>query len=110
MICAFEGWNDVGNAATKVIKHLDERWDGEPIAAMNPDDYYDFMVYRPHIKSQDGTRYVEWPTTRFSVCTLSDASFDIVLVHGLEPNMRWRDFCDEILEIADMLEVELIIQ
>ena len=30
---------------------------------------------------------------------------DIVLLRGIEPNMRWRAFCDEIVEIAAQLGV-----
>jgi predicted ATP-grasp superfamily ATP-dependent carboligase len=32
-----------------------------------------------------------------------------VLVRGLEPNMRWRGFCEELLEVAGQLRVELVV-
>ena len=47
VIAAFEGWNDAGEAATAAIDHLTEAWDAEPIAALDPEDYYDFQVNRP---------------------------------------------------------------
>ena len=28
----------------------------------------------------------------------------MILVHGIEPNFRWRAFCDELLELALELE------
>jgi predicted ATP-grasp superfamily ATP-dependent carboligase len=36
-------------------------------------------------------------------------SRDIVLVHGIEPNMRWRAFSEEIVQGLESLGVELII-
>jgi predicted ATP-grasp superfamily ATP-dependent carboligase len=55
------------------------------------------------------TRRLEWPTTRFSVARLAGAERDAVLVRGLEPNMRWRGFCDEIIAIARELGVEYVV-
>ena len=69
-----------------------------PITELDPDDYYDFQVNRPNVSLIDGvSRRISWPTTRFSYCRPPGADFDLVLVHGIEPNMRWRAFCAELL-------------
>jgi hypothetical protein len=46
MIAAFEGWNDAGEAASTALEHLELMWDAEPLAAIDPEDYYDFQVTR----------------------------------------------------------------
>jgi predicted ATP-grasp superfamily ATP-dependent carboligase len=51
------------------------------------------------------SRRISWPTTRLSVCRPTGADFDVVLVRGIEPNMRWRGFCEELLEIMRELGV-----
>jgi proteasome assembly chaperone (PAC2) family protein len=110
LLAAFEGWNDAGDAATSVIEHLEEEWTATAVAAMDPDEYYDFQVNRPLVQLVDGvTRKVTWPTTRVSVCSPPGADRDVVLVRGLEPNMRWRGFCAELVAIARQLEVEMIV-
>lgn len=110
LVGAFEGWNDAGDAATAAVEHLELIWDARPLAAIDPDDYYDFQVNRPTISRVDGvTRRLEWPTSRLSVCRPAGSSRDLVLLRGLEPNMRWRGFCEEILDIARELGVELIV-
>ena len=110
LIAAFEGWNDAGDAATAAVEHLELAWRAEPIAAIDPDDYYDFQVNRPMVTLIDGeTRRIQWPTTRFSLCRLDELQRDVVLVRGLEPNMRWRGFCDEIVGIAMELGVETFV-
>ncbi len=104
VIAAFEGWNDAGEAASGVIRHLEESWRATPLAALDPDDYYDFQVTRPTVELVDGqTRRINWPTTRLSLARLPGIERDVVLIHGIEPNMRWRSFCQDLVGI--MLEL-----
>lgn len=110
MVAAFEGWNDAGDAASTAVEHLQLTWDATPLLDVDPDDYYDFQVTRPTVRMVDGvTRRVEWPTTRLSVCRPPGSSRDIVLVHGIEPNMRWRKFCGELLEQVDRLGITTVV-
>ena len=110
LLAAFEGWNDAGDAATSAVEHLEEEWSGRPICALDPDDYYDFQVNRPTVSLVDGVaRRVEWPTTRFSVCRPPGADNDVVLMRGVEPNMRWRGFTEEILDVIRELGVETVV-
>jgi proteasome assembly chaperone (PAC2) family protein len=110
LIAAFEGWNDAGDAASGAVEHLEQVWDGSEVAALDPDDFYDFQVNRPTVSLVDGvTRRITWPTTRVSVCWLADAERDVVLLRGLEPNMRWRGFCEQLLAIASQLGTELVV-
>ncbi|MDQ1733731.1 MAG: hypothetical protein QOK10_3890 [Pseudonocardiales bacterium] len=110
LVAAFEGWNDAGDAATGAIEHLELTWEATPLAALDPDDYYDFQVNRPTVSLVDGvSRRISWPTTRLSVCRPAGAEFDLVLVRGIEPNMRWRNFCDELLEIVRELGVQTVV-
>ena len=110
MICAFEGWNDAGDAASGAVAHLDEVWQAEYLAELDPEDYYDFQVNRPMIAfGASGARELEWPTTRVSVARLPLQQRDVVLVAGIEPSMRWKSFCQELLAFADELGVEMIV-
>ncbi|NDZ96413.1 PAC2 family protein [Streptomyces sp. SID6673] len=107
LLAAFEGWNDAGDAASSAIEHLALTWDAVPLVDIDSEDYYDFQVNRPTVKQIDGvTRRIDWPTTSISYCTPQGADRDIVLVRGIEPNMRWRAFCAEIVDLARQLEVE----
>jgi hypothetical protein len=111
-IAAFEGWNDAAEAASGVVNHLGIAWESTPIAAIDPDDFYDFQVNRPVIEVVAGkTERLVWPTTRLSLARVADTglSRDIVLVHGVEPNMRWRGFTDELITGLAELGVEMMI-
>jgi PAC2 family len=124
-IAGFEGWNDAGEAASGVINHLGIAWQATPIGAIDPEDFYDFQVNRPVIEIEDGrTKRLVWPTTRISLARAhprdpkepdgdsvppTGLSRDVVLVHGIEPNMRWRAFSEELVAALESLGVELVI-
>jgi proteasome assembly chaperone (PAC2) family protein len=110
LIAAFEGWNDAGEAASTALEHLELSWDATPLAAIDPEEYYDFQVTRPHVRHTDGvTRRIEWQTTRLSVATLPGTERHVVLVNGIEPNLRWRTFCRELLGYVERLGVTKVI-
>ncbi|SDQ12718.1 PAC2 family protein [Actinopolyspora saharensis] len=110
VICAFEGWNDGGDAASTALEHLQLVWDATSWAEIDPDPYYDFQVSRPTVKLVDGvTREVTWPTTRMSVCRPPGLGKDVVLIHGVEPNMRWRSFCTELLDHVEQAGADTVI-
>jgi proteasome assembly chaperone (PAC2) family protein len=110
VVAAFEGWNDAADAATAAVEHLEREWRATPLGEVDPDDYYDFQVSRPMVTLEDGmTRRIVWPTTRFSLASPPGASRDVVLVRGLEPNMRWRGFCAEIVGACAELDIELVV-
>jgi hypothetical protein len=109
-IAAFEGWNDAADASTAAVEHLEQVWDANPIVDLDPEEFYDFQVNRPTVTMADGeTRQIEWPTTRFAVATPPDTDRDVVLIRGIEPSMRWRTFCEQVLEICHSLEVSRVV-
>jgi proteasome assembly chaperone (PAC2) family protein len=109
-VAAFEGWNDAGDAASNAVDHLREVWGATPVAEIDPDPYYDFQVNRPTVSvDADGTRHLVWPTTRLYQCRPAGATRDIVLLRGVEPNMRWRAFCEELVDALNILDVRTVV-
>ncbi len=109
-IAAFEGWNDAADASTAAVDHLDQVWEARQVAAIDPEEYYDFQVSRPTVTLSDGeTRHIEWPSTRFAVANPPGAERDVVLIRGIEPSMRWRSFCNELLVVCHSLEVSRLV-
>lgn len=100
MICAFEGWNDAGEAASRAIEHLGMLWDAETVAAIDPEDYYDFQVTRPRVINQGQGRGIHWNTTRILLASPDSLGRDVLLVTGIEPSFRWRAFTTELLDLA----------
>ncbi|MGH3414400.1 MAG: PAC2 family protein [Marmoricola sp.] len=110
LVCAFEGWNDAAGAATGVVDHLLEVWDARLVGALDPEDFYDFQVNRPAVTTdEEGMRRITWPSTQIYLARPPDAHRDVVLLRGIEPSMRWRQFCAELLAAADEMGVRLVV-
>jgi len=110
MVTAFEGWNDAAESASGVVEHLLDAWEPHQIAEIDPEDYYDYQVNRPLVGVTDeGVRTITWPTTRIYAVRPSGSRRDLVIVRGLEPNMRWRQFCAELVDAADAFGVQLVV-
>jgi proteasome assembly chaperone (PAC2) family protein len=110
LIAAFEGWNDAADAASSVVDHLIKVWDATVVAAIDPEDFYDFQMNRPVVGTNDaGMRRITWPSTQLSVARPPGSDRDVVLLRGIEPNMRWRQFCAELLAGAEELGTEMVV-
>ena len=117
MVIAFSGWNDAGEAATGAASHLLASWTEpdtdvvpELIADVDPEDFYDFQVNRPMVEVDDSSiRSLTWPGTQIFGLRTPDLEHDFVIVRGVEPSMKWKSFSGEILDLADDLEVDLVI-
>ncbi|GFG84748.1 PAC2 family protein [Mycolicibacter algericus] len=110
VVAAFEGWNDAGDAASDAVQHLHDIWDARLIVDIDDEAYYDYQVNRPVIRQLDGvTRELVWPSMRVSHCRPPGSDRDIVLMHGVEPNMRWRMFCAQLLAVIEQLDVDTVV-
>jgi len=100
VIAAFEGWNDAGNAASAAVDHLIQVLRAKEHATLDPEDYHDFQVNRPLASRDDhGERVITWPGTVIYTATWrGEQPRKIILVRGIEPSMRWRQFSTEVLD------------
>lgn len=108
VICAFEGWNDGGEAASTSLRFLKDQWGARRFAGLDPEDFYDFQVQRPTVRLVDGiTRRLDWPSN--DLFHAQPAGRDVVLFLGVEPNTRWRAYCDAILQVTSELGAEALV-
>ena len=109
-IVAFEGWNDAGDASTLALDYLARAWGAERIATIDAEDFYDFTVTRPHVSmGADGARRIEWPDIELLAATLPDSNHDLVLLRGVEPQLRWKSFCATVVAAAKEAGAEMAV-
>jgi hypothetical protein len=117
MIVAFTGWNDAAEGASGAVEHLLSAWrekddDVVPqlIADVDAEEFYDFQVNRPQVSIDDSSiRSITWPGTKVFGLVVPLMKRDIVIVTGVEPSMRWKAFTSDLLDLADDLEVSLVV-
>jgi predicted ATP-grasp superfamily ATP-dependent carboligase len=108
LIAAFTGWNDAGDAASGAVRHLIEAWRAEPVATLDPEEFYDFGTTRPLVHLAEGvTREIVWPPN--DLWAASTPGADVLLLLGTEPQLKWRTFCRQITAIAAQQEATLVL-
>jgi proteasome assembly chaperone (PAC2) family protein len=110
IVCAFSGWNDAGDAASAALTFIGESLKAERFARIDPEDFYDFQSTRPQIGfTEDRRREITWPGIEIFAARVPRAPRDLILVQGPEPSMRWKSFCQHIIDLAEALGTQLIV-
>ncbi|MHB8577844.1 MAG: PAC2 family protein [Dehalococcoidia bacterium] len=106
LVTGFLGWNDGGQAATAGVRWLARNLDGERIASIVPDPFHVFseMESRPVVRRHGDERVVRWPRHDFyAVRGGRGWRNDLLVFVGREPDLRWRTYCDVVLQLAQAL-------
>jgi proteasome assembly chaperone (PAC2) family protein len=110
LVAAFEGWNDAGDAASGAVRYLIDRYDGELVAEIDPEEFFDFTSTRPQAEiDDDGVRQIVWPTTEVYAAALPGEAGDALLMIGTEPQLKWRTFCDQVTGLAREMRCRLVV-
>jgi predicted ATP-grasp superfamily ATP-dependent carboligase len=110
MVCAFQGWNDAGDAASGATSYLATELEAKRFASIDIEEFYDFQANRPRIQlSGEHGRKISWPSVEMYEARSPAGERDLVLVQGVEPSMRWKTFSALLVDLAEALSVKLVI-
>jgi len=110
LVCAFKGWNDAGDAASSALTFLGASLGAERFATIDPEEFYDFQATRPNVSLADGDlREITWPEVEIYEARVPRAPRDLILVAGVEPSMRWRTFCETVIDLAEALGAQMVV-
>lgn len=110
ILAAFAGWNDASQVATFALTTLLAVWSARKFAEIDPETFFVFTETRPTVTiTPAGQRGVHWPANIFFAHRMENSDRDIVLMIGTEPQLRWREFCDSVLEIADKINASCLV-
>jgi len=109
LLAAFDGWNDAGEAASSAMDAIGAGLEAETFATIDPEEFYDFQTARPTVRLADGHRQIDWPSVELRAAHLPAADHDLIVVRGHEPNLRWRTFASEIVEVATTFGVGMVV-
>jgi proteasome assembly chaperone (PAC2) family protein len=112
LVAGFQGWNDGGQAATAGVRWLARHLDGERFAGVRPDDFHVFteMESRPIARRHGNQRVIRWPRHDFFAIRRKPGwRRDLVALVAREPNLRWRTYCDEVMETARQAGVRQVV-
>jgi proteasome assembly chaperone (PAC2) family protein len=108
LVAGFEGWNDAASAASEAAGWLTRQFGATKVASMDPEEHFDFQSSRPTVELVDGvTRDLTWPANEFFAVPVDTR--DLVVLRGVEPNLRWPAFCREVLGVAGETGCEMVV-
>ncbi len=110
MVCAFNGWNDAGEAASAAVSFIRGSFEAEEVASIDPEEFFDFTAVRPTVRLTEGvTREIDWPVATISAAAVPGAEGDLVMLQATEPSLRWRRYTDNLVATARELDVRMVI-
>ena len=109
IITAFEGWNDAGEAATTAVKYFQDRFSAIKVGAIESEEFFDFTISRPVIEIPDEHREIIWPATEILIAKMFDSKHDLVIIVGHEPQLRWRTFTEQVIEVTSLIESHMVV-
>lgn len=109
VVMAFTGWSDTGTVTTDAADRLIEAYSAERFLTIDPEDYYVFTDTRPHVRiDEGGVRQLDWPNNEAFAARLPGADHDLIVMRGVEPNLRWRTFSERLSDAVWKFEPSLV--
>jgi len=112
LIMAWSGWNDAAEAATTAARYVATSLSAEKFAEIDPEQFYHFGLTRPSVRFKAGSeteREIVWPTTEFSIAQSPSLARDVIVGVASEPHLRWKAYCETVLELARRCDVALVL-
>src|SRR5258705_12985436 len=112
LMMAFGGWNDAAESAETAVKYLGTSFHAQKFAEIDPEEFYHFGLSRPHVRFKQGSeteREITWPTTEFSIAQTPELARDVIVGVPVEPHLRWKTYCNLVLELARSCDVGLVL-
>lgn len=102
VVAALDGWIDAAGASTTAATTIAEG--GQRIATFVPDVLYDYRSRRPILDIVDGRlTSLAWPEMALSRRRI--AGRDVLVLTGAEPDFRWQELGQDLLELCVRLGV-----
>ncbi|HMC07827.1 MAG TPA: PAC2 family protein, partial [Actinomycetota bacterium] len=102
LVAALDGWVDAGAAGTTAASYIAR--EGEVLVSFDPDALVDYRSRRPTLDINDGVLTgMAWP--ELTIRRVRTDRRDLLVLTGPEPDYRWREFRDAVVEVAARLGV-----
>jgi hypothetical protein len=97
LLVAFNDWVNAGESASTAAAHISQG--GEVVARFDPDLLFDYRDHRPVLDIVNGRpSNFTWPEITLRRRGLPER--EVFVLTGAEPDFRWQEFGDAVLELA----------
>jgi len=105
LVAGLTGFADAGSAVTQVNKYVFDTLDYERVGTFSNDLLIDYRARRPVFQFEE-TSLTSYEPPRLSLDLVKDElGTPFLFLSGYEPDFRWEQVSDTLLELVDSLEV-----
>jgi proteasome assembly chaperone (PAC2) family protein len=105
LIIGFEGWPNAADVSSSVLQYLIEKSNAKKFASIPNEDFYHLSSSRPEAVIKEGRLMeLKFPGNHFYYSHLP-FSKDFIFFYGVEPHLRWNQFVDLLLGLAETFGV-----
>ncbi|WP_246071611.1 PAC2 family protein [Miniimonas arenae] len=104
LVHALRGSMDAGHAGALVVSHLLATHASERVATFDVDELLDYRSRRPPMTFEK-TSFTEYSDPELALDYLATDQGGVLLLHGVEPDLRWEKFASAVREIVERLGV-----
>jgi hypothetical protein len=109
LVAALDGWIDAGFAGAGAMQHLLDVVDTTLVASFDVETLVDYRARRPIVHLVDGVNTrLTWPVLELRHGYDADGQ-PVLLLAGAEPDVRWRQFVDEVVGLSLQLGTRLFL-
>ena len=109
MVVAMEGWLDAGLGAANAVELLSEHPPAVGVVTFDADYFLDLRARRPVARIVNGvTTELLWPKTQLRHGH-DQAGADMLFLVGPEPDYHWREFVEDVIQLAMRHVVRLVV-
>jgi hypothetical protein len=110
LIASFTGSFDAASASTGAVDWLVGHRHATRLARIDAEEFFDFQRVRPQVVLEDGvTRRVVWPENVVHATDGSSGGRGLLLLSGIEPHLRWRQFCTLLVEVVGRTGCDMVV-
>jgi proteasome assembly chaperone (PAC2) family protein len=108
LVAGFSGWPDAGGVSTGVVGYLKNKLPLRKFGEIQPEDFYDFSSLRPFTAIHEGNiKELSFSLNEFFFWK-RDKPRDLIIFLGTEPHLRWDEYVNSVLNVAERFEVKRI--
>lgn len=109
LVAAFIGWPDAAQVSTGAVSYIIKKLPARKLAEMKSDEYYDFGTIRPTVRIENGVMDpMHMPDNSFYYWQNDGGERDLLILSGIEPQMRWQSYVEVIADLAGYYDVHRV--
>ena len=106
LVAGFAGWPNAGEVSTGTISYLKEQLKAEKLGEIKPPAFYDFSSLRPQTSIENGlVKELKFLSNEFFYWKSEKSVHDLIILLGVEPHLKWNQYVDLILHLAEQFKV-----